>query len=88
MQRALVLDNRSYFAQFGDIAHWLDRWRSVALTLWGGIVFFDLEEIVSWTKGSPYKLRCVSQVCAVARLLRRRFDGRFAVKGAEGRSAD
>lgn len=54
MQRALVLDYRSHFARFGEIAAYLERWQPPALMLWGRHdSFFDLDETVSWMKELP-----------------------------------
>lgn len=53
-QRALVLDNRSHVARFGEIANYLARWQPPALMLWGRHdIFFDLEETLSWMKTLP-----------------------------------
>jgi pimeloyl-ACP methyl ester carboxylesterase len=53
-QRALVLDNRSHVARFGEIANYLARWQPPALMLWGRHdIFFDLEETLSWMKALP-----------------------------------
>lgn len=53
-QRALVLDYRSHFARFGEIAAYLDHWQPPAQMLWGRHdVFFDLEETLSWMKALP-----------------------------------
>jgi len=53
-QRALVLDYRSHFARFEEIANYLDRWQPPALMLWGRHdAFFALEETVSWMKALP-----------------------------------
>ena len=50
-QRALVLDNRSHVARFGEIANYLARWQPPALMLWGRHdVFFELDETLSWMK--------------------------------------
>ncbi|MFZ5893849.1 MAG: alpha/beta fold hydrolase [Myxococcota bacterium] len=52
--RALVLDNRSHVARFGEIANYLARWQPPALMLWGRHdSFFDLEETLSWMKALP-----------------------------------
>jgi pimeloyl-ACP methyl ester carboxylesterase len=52
--RALVLDNRTHVARFGDIANYLARWQPAALMLWGRYdVFFELEETLSWMKALP-----------------------------------
>jgi pimeloyl-ACP methyl ester carboxylesterase len=52
--RALVLDNRTHVARFGDIANYLARWQPAALMLWGRHdVFFELEETLSWMKALP-----------------------------------
>jgi pimeloyl-ACP methyl ester carboxylesterase len=52
--RALVLDNRSHVARFGDIANYLVRWQPAALMLWGRHdIFFELEETLSWMKALP-----------------------------------
>jgi pimeloyl-ACP methyl ester carboxylesterase len=54
MQRALVLDYRSHFTRFGEIAGYLDDWQPPALMLWGRHdVFFDLEETLAWMKALP-----------------------------------
>jgi pimeloyl-ACP methyl ester carboxylesterase len=54
MQRTLVLDYRSHFARFGEIAKYLERWQPPALMLWGHHDnFFDLEETLSWMKALP-----------------------------------
>jgi pimeloyl-ACP methyl ester carboxylesterase len=53
-QRALVLDNRTHVARFGEIANYLARWQPPALMLWGRHdIFFDLEETLSWMKALP-----------------------------------
>ncbi len=53
-QRALVLDYRSHFAQFGEIADYLARWQPSALMLWGRHdAFFDLEETLAWMRALP-----------------------------------
>jgi pimeloyl-ACP methyl ester carboxylesterase len=53
-QRALVLDNRSHVARFGEIANYVARWQPPALMLWGRHdIFFDLEETLSWMKALP-----------------------------------
>ena len=53
-QRALVLDNRSHVARFGEIASYLARWQPPALMLWGRHdIFFELEETLSWMKDLP-----------------------------------
>src|SRR5688500_18195073 len=53
-QRALVLDNRTHVARFGDIANYLARWQPAALMLWGRHdIFFELEETLSWMKDLP-----------------------------------
>jgi pimeloyl-ACP methyl ester carboxylesterase len=53
-QRALVLDNRSHVARFGEIANYIARWQPPALMLWGRHdIFFDLEETLSWMKALP-----------------------------------
>ncbi len=53
-QRALVLDNRSHVARFGEIANYFARWQPPALMLWGRHdIFFDLEETLSWMKALP-----------------------------------
>ena len=45
MHRALGLDYRSHVARFGEIADYLERWRPLALMLWGRHdIFFDLEQ--------------------------------------------
>jgi pimeloyl-ACP methyl ester carboxylesterase len=52
--RALVLDNRTHVARFGDIANYLARWQPAALMLWGRHdIFFELEETLSWMKALP-----------------------------------
>ncbi len=52
--RALVLDNRSHVARFGEIANYLARWQPPALMLWGRHdIFFELEETLSWMKALP-----------------------------------
>jgi pimeloyl-ACP methyl ester carboxylesterase len=52
--RALVLDNRTHVARFGDIANYLARWQPAALLLWGRHdIFFELEETLSWMKALP-----------------------------------
>jgi pimeloyl-ACP methyl ester carboxylesterase len=52
--RALVLDNRSHVARFGDIANYLARWQPAALMLWGRHdIFFELEETLSWMRTLP-----------------------------------
>ena len=52
--RALVLDNRSHVARFGEIANYLARWQPPALMLWGRHdIFFDLEETLTWMKALP-----------------------------------
>ena len=52
--RALVLDYRSHFARFREIANYLDRWQPPALMLWGRHdIFFDLAETLSWMKALP-----------------------------------
>lgn len=54
MQRALVLDYRSHFARFGEIADYLERYQPPALLLWGRHdIFFDLAETLSWMKALP-----------------------------------
>jgi pimeloyl-ACP methyl ester carboxylesterase len=54
MQRALVLDYRSHFARFGEIAAYLARWQPPALMLWGRHdIFFELDETLSWMKALP-----------------------------------
>jgi pimeloyl-ACP methyl ester carboxylesterase len=54
MQRALVLDLRSHFARFGEIANYLQRCQPPALMLWGRHdTFFALEETLSWMKALP-----------------------------------
>lgn len=53
-QRALVLDNRSHVARFGEIANYLARWQPPALMLWGRHdIFFDLDETLAWMKTLP-----------------------------------
>jgi pimeloyl-ACP methyl ester carboxylesterase len=53
-QRALVLDYRSHFARFGEIANYLDRSQPAALMLWGRHdIFFALEETLSWMTALP-----------------------------------
>jgi pimeloyl-ACP methyl ester carboxylesterase len=53
-QRALVLDNRTHVARFGDIANYLARWQPAALLLWGRHdIFFELAETLSWMKALP-----------------------------------
>lgn len=53
-QRALVLDYRSHFARFGEIARYLERWQPPALMLWGRHdAFFSIEETLSWIKALP-----------------------------------
>jgi pimeloyl-ACP methyl ester carboxylesterase len=52
--RALVWDNRTHVARFGDIANYLARWQPPALMLWGRHdIFFELEETLSWMKALP-----------------------------------
>jgi pimeloyl-ACP methyl ester carboxylesterase len=52
--RALVLDNRTHVARFGEIANYLARWQPPALMLWGRHdVFFDLAETLSWMQSLP-----------------------------------
>jgi pimeloyl-ACP methyl ester carboxylesterase len=52
--RALVLDNRTHVARFGDIANYLARWQPPALMLWGRHdIFFELDETLSWMKALP-----------------------------------
>ena len=52
--RALVLDNRTHVARFGDIANYLARWQPAALMLWGRHdIFFELDETLSWMKALP-----------------------------------
>lgn len=52
--RALVLDNRTHVARFGDIANYFARWQPAALMLWGRHdIFFELEETLSWMKALP-----------------------------------
>jgi pimeloyl-ACP methyl ester carboxylesterase len=52
--RALVLDNRTHVARFGDIANYLARQQPAALMLWGRHdVFFELDETLSWMKDLP-----------------------------------
>jgi pimeloyl-ACP methyl ester carboxylesterase len=52
--RALVLDNRTHVARFGEIANYLARWQPPALMLWGRHdIFFDLQETLSWMKALP-----------------------------------
>lgn len=54
MQRALVLDYRTHYARFGEIAEYLDREQPRALMLWGRHdAFFELEETLSWMKALP-----------------------------------
>lgn len=54
MHRALVLDYRSHFARFGEIADYLDRRQPPALMLWGRHdAFFGIEETLSWMKALP-----------------------------------
>jgi pimeloyl-ACP methyl ester carboxylesterase len=53
-QRALVLDYRSHFERFGEIANYLDRWQPAALMLWGRHdIFFELAETLSWMEALP-----------------------------------
>jgi pimeloyl-ACP methyl ester carboxylesterase len=53
-QRALVFDNRTHVARFGDIANYLARWQPAALMLWGRHdIFFELDETLSWMKALP-----------------------------------
>ena len=53
-QRALVLDNRSHVARFGEIANYIARWQPPALMLWGRHdIFFELEETLSWMEALP-----------------------------------
>ena len=53
-QRAPVLDYRSHFARFREIADYLERWKPPALMLWGRHdIFFDIDETVSWMKALP-----------------------------------
>jgi pimeloyl-ACP methyl ester carboxylesterase len=53
-QRALVLDYRSHFARFGEIADYLSRSQPPALMLWGRHdIFFDIDETLSWMKVLP-----------------------------------
>ena len=53
-QRALVLDNRSHVARFGEIANYLARWQPPALMLWGRHdIFFELDETLSWMLALP-----------------------------------
>ena len=53
-QRALVLDYRTHFARFGEIAEYLRRWQPPALMLWGRHdAFFDLAETLSWMNALP-----------------------------------
>jgi pimeloyl-ACP methyl ester carboxylesterase len=52
--RALVLDNRTHVARFGEIANYLARWQPAALMLWGRHdIFFELDETLSWMKALP-----------------------------------
>jgi pimeloyl-ACP methyl ester carboxylesterase len=52
--RALVLDNRTHVARFGDIANYLARWQPPALMLWGRHdIFFEIDETLSWMKALP-----------------------------------
>jgi pimeloyl-ACP methyl ester carboxylesterase len=52
--RALVLDNRTHVARFGEIGNYLARWQPEALMLWGRHdIFFELEEVLSWMKALP-----------------------------------
>lgn len=52
--RALVYDNRTHVARFGEIASYLARWQPPALLLWGRHdIFFELEETLSWMKALP-----------------------------------
>jgi pimeloyl-ACP methyl ester carboxylesterase len=52
--RALVWDNRTHVARFGEIANYLARWQPAALMLWGRHdIFFELEETLSWMKALP-----------------------------------
>ena len=53
-QRALVLDYRSHFGRFGEIADYLDQFQPPAQMLWGRHdAFFALEETLSWMKALP-----------------------------------
>jgi hypothetical protein len=52
--RALVLDNRTHVARFGDIGNYLARWQPAALMLWGRHdIFFELDETLSWMTALP-----------------------------------
>lgn len=54
MQRSLVLDYRSHYARFAEIARYLRQWQPPALLLWGRHdIFFDLKETLSWMKVLP-----------------------------------
>jgi pimeloyl-ACP methyl ester carboxylesterase len=54
MQRTLLLDYRSHFARFGEIAAYLHRRQPPALMLWGRHdIFFDLKETLSWMQALP-----------------------------------
>lgn len=53
-QRALVLDYRSHYARFDEIAKYLEHWQPPALMLWGRHdSFFDIAETLSWMKALP-----------------------------------
>jgi pimeloyl-ACP methyl ester carboxylesterase len=52
--RALVLDYRTHYARFGQIAEYLVRSQPPALMLWGRHdIFFELDETLSWMKALP-----------------------------------
>ncbi|UXY14893.1 alpha/beta hydrolase [Chitiniphilus purpureus] len=54
MQRRLVLDYRSHFARFREIADYLTRQQPPALLLWGRHdIFFELDETLSWMRALP-----------------------------------
>jgi pimeloyl-ACP methyl ester carboxylesterase len=100
MQRALVLDMRSHYARFGEIARYLRDHQPPALMLWGRHdVFFSLPETLSWMEalprmeahildGSHFLLESHAAECAalMTAFLRRLASGDRAHAGASARS--